>query len=271
MKKLIGAHLPIGKGLYTLQSKMENLNTQTCAFFIRSPRSFESKDLTSITINKFKENIKEPSILLPHAPYLINLANKDPKHIKVLQDDLIKCSQLGIKYYNLHPGSDVLNLGKEKAIKQISDQINQLKNDSVVIVLENLAGDGKKVGNTFEELRDIIENVKDKSLIGVCLDTCHLFGYGYDIRTEEKFENVMNEFDRIVGLKYLKGMHLNDSKMPLGSKKDRHESIGKGKIGLDAFKYIMKSDYFDNIPMILETPDPSIYQEEIDLLRSFEK
>ncbi|KAM0676890.1 hypothetical protein BDAP_002481 [Binucleata daphniae] len=273
MVKFIGAHLSISKGLHTIKHEMEEIDANTCAFFIRNPRGFKTKPLNEIEIKKWQLFVKNTETFLPHAPYIINLANKEQheKHRDCLDDDLERCSILGIENYNIHPGSDVSNLGRVKAIELIANGINNLKNKNVRVVIENTAGDGKKVGSTFEDLRDIIMNVCNKDRVGVCLDTCHLFGAGYDIRKYEQFDLVMKEFDRIVGLKYLKGMHLNDSKMELGSKKDRHECIGKGKIGLEPFKYIMQSEMFDNIPLILETPVSSEYKNEIKILRNFSK
>jgi deoxyribonuclease-4 len=272
MAKLIGGHLSISKGLYTIQEQMENLNSKTCAFFVRNPRGFNSSPLKESDVLKFRNTVENIENLLPHAPYIFNLANKEQqeKHMLSLEDDLKKLELLGIKLYNIHPGSDVNGLGRTKALSLISENINKLKNKSVTIVIENIAGDGKKVGSTFEDLRDIIENVFYKERVGICLDTCHLFAAGYNIKTKEDFEVTMNDFKRIVGIKYLKGVHLNDSKHNLGSKKDRHEHLGKGKIGIEAFKYIMNSTDFENIPMILETPDPLFYSQELTLLRSFE-
>jgi deoxyribonuclease-4 len=171
--------------------------------------------------------------------------------------------------YNIHPGSDTKGIGKE-ALELVSVQLNRAMKDvpSVIILLENMAGQGSVCGRTFEELAYIIEHIEDKERIGVTLDTSHLFGAGYDIRTAENFEKIMREFDRIVGLKYLRAMHLNDSKCELDSRKDRHEQIGKGTIGIEAFRYIMNSSYFEDIPMILETPNPLEFGKEIALLRS---
>lgn len=272
MSKLIGAHLSVSKGLHSIQPQMNDLNTTTCALFLRNPRGFNSKPLTHADIKKWNMHVTHPEILLPHGPYIINLANKDnfAKHHACLEDDLLKCSQLGIKMYNIHPGSDVNNIGKKEALSLISKGINELENKDVTVVLENTAGDGKKVGYIFEDLRDIIENVYYKERVGVCLDTCHLFGAGYDIRTEDSFREVMENFKQIVGMRYLKGLHLNDSKECLGSRKDRHECLGKGKIGLDAFKFIMKNDLFNEMPLILETPLPSEYKKELEMLRMFE-
>ncbi|TBU07347.1 endonuclease 4 [Hamiltosporidium magnivora] len=272
-KKLVGAHLSVVKGIYTVQEQMDLLGSETCAFFVKNQRRYFSSGMKIEDIEKFKKNIKNSEVLLPHGSYLINLGNPDPdileKSVACLRDDLKRCNDLSIKYYNMHPGSDVKKRGI-KCLKQIANKINEVIKDipNVIILLENMAGQGTVVGSKFEELKEIFSNIEDKSRIGVCLDTCHLFGAGYDIRTEEKFRKVMNQFDKIIGLEYLKAMHLNDSKEPLGSKKDRHECIGKGHIGLEAFKFIMNNDIFDNKPLILETPEPEKYGEEIKLLKS---
>jgi deoxyribonuclease-4 len=273
--KLIGAHISIAKGLYTVQKQMDILKCETCAIFLKNQRRFKSSELNKLEIEKFKEAVKNPEVILPHGSYLINLANPESfeKNMECFLDDLKRCNQLGIKLYNFHPGSDVKKLGTSMAVKHIANNLNKAIEvvPEVIICIENMAGQGNVIGRTFEELGMIIKEIKDKERIGITLDTCHLFAGGYDIRTEESFEKVMKEFDAKVGLKYLKGMHLNDSKAALGSRVDRHESIGKGMIGLDAFKYIMGSSYFEDIPMILETPDPEKYKSEIELLKSFIK
>lgn len=270
-KKLLGGHLSISKGIHSIQDQMEVMNADTCALFLKNQRTFNFKPIEAAAVEKFKEHVKSPQLLVPHGSYLINLANPltVEKSYACFIDDMRRCHALGILYYNIHPGSDTQNMGKG-ALKLIADNINRAMKEvpNVVVLLENMAGQGNVCGKTFEELRQIIDQVEDQSRMGVTLDTCHLFGAGYDIRTEESFEKVMRNFDDIVGLDNMKALHLNDSKCELNSKKDRHEQIGKGKIGLDAFKYIMNSPYFDNIPMVLETPDDAQYKKEIQLLRS---
>lgn len=273
--KLIGPHLSVSKGLHTIQKQMEYLKCETCGIFLKNQRRYDSPDLTQDAIDKFKKEVENPLILLPHGSYLINLANpeKTQKNVDCFVDELKRCHSLGIKLYNLHPGSDVMKIGVEKATKMIGDNINTAMKlvPDVVVLIENMAGQGSVLGKTFEELKMIIDSVTDKERIGITLDTCHLFASGYDIRTHESFEKVMKEFDDKIGLKYLKALHLNDSIHDLGTRKDRHQGIGKGKIGSEAFKYIMNSTYFEEIPMILETPDPDQYIHEIELLKSFIK
>lgn len=270
---MIGAHLSISKGIRTLQRQMEMLGSSTCAMFLKNQRQLRSKPMDEGEAEEFRRATKRPEAMVPHGSYLVNLANEDiaENSYGCLVDDLRRCSQLGIVYYNIHPGSDVKKIG-ERALLLIAAGINRALEEvrGVTVLLENMAGQGNVCGRTFEELAVIIENVSDKSRIGVTLDTCHLFGAGYDIRTAAGFEGVMEEFDRVVGMKYLKAVHLNDSKCALGSRRDRHEHIGEGEIGIEAFRYIMNSDRFEDIPMILETPDPARYKDELALLRSLE-
>ncbi|EQB61436.1 endonuclease iv [Vairimorpha apis BRL 01] len=274
MAKLIGAHLSICKGIDNIQKEMDSIGAKCCAVFLKNQKRFASTPLKFKTITNFKKNIVFPELIIPHGSYLINLGN--PKKIKesydCLIDDLKRCNELGIKYYNLHPGSDVTKMGKD-CLDHIIKYLNKALKDvpSVCILLENMAGQGNVVCHKFEDLRYIISKIENNERIGVCLDTCHMFGAGYDIRTSLKFQEIMNEFNKLIGFQYLKAVHLNDSKEPLGSKKDRHESIGNGKIGLEAFRFIMNSPIFEDIPMILETPDVSKYPEEIKLLYSLEK
>ncbi|ORD98427.1 END4 [Hepatospora eriocheir] len=268
--KIIGAHLSISDGIYKLENKMKLLGADTCAMFLKSKLRHHSSPFDKKDVKLFRSIVKNPELLLPHCPYIINLLNnKNGASFDNLVDNMYRCKQLGIQYLNLHPGSDTQKLGSE-VYKILGDLINKAhkKVDDVVICLENMAGQGRVICVEFEDYPKIFEHVKDKSRIGVVLDTAHLHGAGHDIRTEEKFKSVMKKFDEIVGMEYLKGMHLNDSKVKLGSKKDRHESLGAGTLGLEPFKFIMNSELFENIPMILETPDPNLYKSEIELLRS---
>lgn len=272
-KHLVGAHLPISKGMHTVQEQMDVLRADTCALFLKSQRTYNFKKIKDEDVSKFRKHVRCPELILPHGSYLVNLANPEVmsgKGLAVLVDDLERCNLLGIKMYNIHPGSDVNKLGRG-ALELVSENLNRVLSmvPDVMILVENMAGQGSVLGSSFEELHAIIDGVKDKSRVGVCLDTCHLFGAGYDVRTEESFQAVVDRFDSVVGLEYLKALHLNDSKGGLGSKTDRHASIGRGAIGMDAFRFVMASKVFAGMPLILETPDPSLYGEELDLLRSF--
>jgi deoxyribonuclease-4 len=187
-------------------------------------------------------------------------------------DELQRCEQLGLDRLNFHPGSHLKEISEDECLDRISESINIAldKTSGVSAVIENTAGQGSNLGYKFEHLAQIIDKVEDKSRIGVCIDTCHMFVAGYDIRTREAYDKTWAEFEKTVGFKYLMGMHINDSKASLGSKKDRHHSIGQGEIGLDAFRFIMNDDRMDDIPLILETIDDSIWKDEIELLYSFE-
>jgi deoxyribonuclease-4 len=249
--------------------------------------------LDAETIEKFKENLAKSGILpkhvLPHDSYLINLGHPEDEKLEKSRaafiDELERCEQLGLDRLNFHPGSHLAKVSKkdkenrevmqpieDRCLDVIAESINIAldKTSDVAAVIENTAGQGSNLGWRFEHLAHIIDKVEDKSRIGVCIDTCHMFTAGYDIRTREAYDKTWDEFEKIVGFKYLMGMHLNDSKPPLGSHVDRHHSLGKGEIGLDAFRFIMNDERMDDIPLILETIDESIWAEEIKLLYSFE-
>ena len=276
--KFIGAHVSISGGVFNAPLNAEEIGAKAFALFTKNQRQWSAKPLTEEAITKFKENLKKvgisPEHILPHDSYLINLGNpeeeKRRKSIEAFVDEVNRCYQLGLKYLNFHPGSHLRKVSEKECLKIIADSINEVleRTNEVILVLENTAGQGSNVGYRFEHLAEIIDMVKDKSRIGVCLDTCHMFAAGYDIRTEKSYEKTMKEFDEVVGFKYLKGIHLNDAKSQLGSRVDRHHSIGKGNIGLDAFRFIMNDERLNNIPLILETIDPSIWAEEIKLLYS---
>ncbi|KAI5190079.1 hypothetical protein NEMIN01_0864 [Nematocida minor] len=271
--KHIGAHLSIQGGINLIFGRIKSIGAQAAGLFLKPQRTFTTKPYTSETIHAFKmANTHEK--LLPHGSYLINLAQPDKeksdRSYNLFLDELTRCEQLDIPMCNIHPGSNVGKLPVQVACQMIADNINKAHKvtNTVIVVIENMAGQGNTLGSKFAELKMIIDGVEDKSRIGVCLDTCHLFGTGYNISTKASFKKVMDDFEKTVGIEYLKGMHLNDSKEPLGSRRDRHASIGKDLIGLEAFSYIMNSSIFNGIPMILETPDPERYKEEIELLYS---
>lgn len=231
---------------------------------------------------KFKEVLAQSGIcadhVMPHGSYLINLGSADEtvyqKSLDAIIDEVRRCHMLGVKKYNFHPGSAV-NTTVEEAIERIANSINIIHKEvpDVVIVLENMAGQGNVIGSKLEELAAIIAGVQDKSRVGVCVDTAHAQGAGLDVSNPEAWEKFLDDFDKIVGAEYLCGMHLNDSKAELGSRRDLHQSIGRGRIGIECFRYIMNSPRFSNIPLILETPmvSESIYKEEIDLLYSLQR
>ncbi|KAF7457441.1 putative endonuclease V [Cryptosporidium felis] len=279
-RKFVGAHVSASGGVDKSVNNAMDIAGMSFSMFLKPSRGWNAPPLKQETIDLFKKNCKENEIefekfCIPHGTYLINLGNPDQEKrnrmYSAFEDELKRCDSLGIKLYNFHPGSTVGQCTKEESINFISDCINRAheKTHSVTTVLENCA-EPKCIGYKFKELAEIIERVKDKNRVGVCLDTCHLFAAGYDVRTAESFNNVMLEFENVVGLKYLKAMHLNDSKGQFKSGLDRHENLGKGNIGIECFKFIMKDSRFNDIPLILETPDPnndsSVYRREIAIL-----
>jgi deoxyribonuclease-4 len=274
--KYIGAHVSISGGAENAPQNAKKIGAKAFAMFTRNQRRWESKPLTDKNITRFKENCTkegfDPMHILPHDGYLINLGHPEEDALKksrtAFLDEVQRCEQLGLGYLNLHPGSHLNKMDPDHCLERIAESINLALDQTtgVTAVIENTAGQGTNMGHRFEHLARIIGNVRDKSRIGVCLDTCHTYSAGYDIKTAEGFENTLQEFDTLVGLGYLKAMHLNDSKKDFGSRVDRHESIGKGSLGIAPFRFIMNDPRFDNIPMVLETPDSSLWEEEIKLL-----
>ncbi len=278
----IGSHVGFSKNDQLVGSLEEALsyNANTFMFYTGAPQNTMRYEIDDELTKKAYEIMKEKNILLEkvivHAPYIINLANPDPeKHnfaISFLKQEVSRCEKLGIKNMVLHPGSHV-GIGIDEGIKQIVDGLNKVLEDdkSVCILLETMAGKGSEVGFDFTQISDIIKQINKKDLIGVCMDTCHIHDSGYDLND---FDKVLDEFDKIVGLKYVKCIHINDSKNPCGAKKDRHENIGKGYIGLDNLIKVIYNKRLDNIPKILETPyinEVAPYKEEIELIRKYEK
>jgi len=280
--KFVGAHVSTSGGVENAPLNAARIGAKAFAMFTKNQRRWDAKPLTDENIRKFKENMElnnyKPENVLPHDGYLINLGHPDPekreKSLRSFIDEVNRTNQLGLLYLNFHPGSHLREITEEEALQNVSDSMNTAlkETNNVSLIIEATAGQGSNLGYKFEHLAFLIENSIDKDRVGVCIDTCHIYAAGYDIGTsKETFENVMSEFDRIIGIKYLKGMHLNDSKSTLGNKKDRHHSIGLGELGEDTFKWIMQDDRFNNIPMVLETIDDSIWDKEIELLYSFEK
>ncbi|WP_345969885.1 deoxyribonuclease IV [Sulfurimonas sp. HSL1-6] len=279
--KFVGAHTSASGGVYNAITNAEAIGAQAFALFTKNQRQWKAKDLDTETIDTFKRLLEEsgiaPKHVLPHDSYLINLGHpeeeKRRKSFDAFVDEVERCMQLGLDRLNFHPGSHLKQIGEEVCLDRIAESMNRTLDatSGVTLVLENTAGQGSNLGWKFEHLAHIIDKVEDKSRVGVCIDTCHMFTAGYDIRTKEAYDVSMAEFENIVGFKYLRGMHLNDSKPDLGSHVDRHDSIGKGKIGLEAFRYIMNDPRMDDIPLILETIDETIWAEEIKLLYSLEE
>ncbi len=279
--KYIGAHVSAGGGVENAPLNAKEIGANAFALFTKNQRQWISPPLTAKSIAAFKTNCEKlgflPEMILPHDSYLINLGHPEEEPLEksreAFLDEMQRCEQLGLKLLNFHPGSHLQKTDISKCLTTIAGSINIVleKTKGVIAVIENTAGQGSNVGNAFEQIAEIISQVEDKSRVGVCIDTCHTFTSGYDLRDKETYEHTWNKFGEVIGFGYLRGIHLNDSKKELGSRVDRHDSVGKGLIGLDLFKMVMQDDRFNQLPIILETPDEALWAEEIKLLRSFEK
>lgn len=251
------------------------------ALFTKNQRQWEAKPLTKQSVDAFKNACEKygflPNQILPHDSYLINLGHPETdalqKSRKAFLDEMQRCEMLGLDRLNFHPGSHLNLIAAEQCLATIAASINQVleRTSGVTAVIENTAGQGSNLGFSFYQIKSIIDQVDDKSRVGVCIDTCHAYSAGYDIKTKEGFEKVFAEFDEVVGFEYLKGMHLNDTKKELGSRVDRHDNLGKGYLGLEVFECIMKDSRFDGIPLILETPDETVWAEEIATLKNMQR
>ena len=277
--KTIGAHVSANGGVQNAPQNAKAIGADAFALFTKNQRQWVAAPLTEEGIAEFNKNCKgvfEPAQILPHDSYLINLGHPEAEGLEksraAFLDEIQRCEQLGLDRLNFHPGSHLKKCTEEDCIATIAESINLAlsKTKGVIAVIENTAGQGSNMGYRFEQLAAIIEQVDDKTRVGICIDTCHTFTSGYDLRTEAACKETFQKFDQIVGFSYLKGMHLNDSKKDLGTRVDRHHSLGEGFIGLDCFRFIMADERFNDMPLILETPDPSIWTDEIKLLRSFE-
>jgi len=277
--KYVGAHVSASGGVFNAPLNAKAIGAKAFALFTKNQRQWVAKPLEQETIDLFKKNLDIAEILpkhvLPHDSYLINLGHpeveKREKSLNAFIDELQRCQQLGLDRLNYHPGSHLKKISTEECLENISNSMNTAleQTNGVKLVIENTAGQGSNLGFKFEHLAYLIDNSIDKERVGVCIDTCHMFTAGYDIRTREAYDKTWQEFDDLIGFKYLMGMHINDSKPDLGSRVDRHDSLGKGKIGLDSFRFLMNDERIDDIPMVLETIDESIWKEEIELLYSF--
>lgn len=276
--KFVGAHVSISGGLENAPKNAAAIGAKAFALFTKNQRQWEAKPYEKAQIEAFKNECDRLGFsadhILPHDSYLINLGAPEDESLArsraAFIDEMKRCEELGLKALNLHPGSHKNMISQEECIARIADSLNIALDQTtgVTAVIENTAGQGGNLGFCFEQIAAIIDRVEDKTRVGVCLDTCHLFASGYDLREQAAYKKTMNEFDRVVGFNYLRGMHLNDAKAPLDSKLDRHESIGKGEIGLEAFRLIMNDPRMDNMPLILETIDDTIWAAEIKLLYS---
>ena len=279
--KYIGAHVSASGGVENAIKNAQEIGATAFALFTKNQRQWLAPALSSKQIETFKRAMAEAgytaSQVLPHDSYLINLGHPDKEGLEKSREsffeEMHRCELLGLDRLNFHPGSHLKRISIEESLERIAESINMAleRTSGVTAVIENTAGQGSNLGNRFEEIAYIIERVEDKSRVGVCLDTCHSFAAGYDLRSREACEATFAEFERIVGFGYLRGMHLNDAMRPLGSRVDRHSPLGAGEIGWECFKYIMQDSRFDNIPLILETPNEELWSEEIATLKGFAK
>lgn len=276
--KYIGAHVSASGGVELVPVNAHEIGATAFALFTKNQRQWEAKPLTKQSIDAFKSNCEKfgykPHQILPHDSYLINLGHPEPEALQksrnAFLDEMQRCEQLGLDRLNFHPGSHLNQITEEQCLTTIANSINLAldKTTGVIAVIENTAGQGSNLGFSFYQLKKIIDQVNDKSRVGVCIDTCHAYSAGYDMKTKAGFEKVFAEFEEVVGFEYLKGMHLNDTKKELGSRVDRHDNLGKGFLGLELFECIMNDPRFDGIPLILETPDETLWAHEIQTLKN---
>jgi deoxyribonuclease-4 len=279
MKKYVGAHVSASGGVENAPLNAKAIGATAFALFTKNQRQWVAKPLSEESISQFKENCRqagyEPFQILPHDSYLINLGNPDPQALEksrnAFLDEMQRCEQLGLDRLNFHPGAHLNQTSEAQCMELIAESINLAldRTTGVTAVIENTAGQGSNLGHTFEQLATIMEQVKDQSRVGVCIDTCHAYTAGYELATREGFEETFTRFGKIIGFDRLKGMHLNDSKKALGSRVDRHDNLGKGLLGTDLFRWIMEDERFDGIPLVLETPDDTLWEKEISLLKSY--
>lgn len=279
--RYIGAHVSASGGVSNAVANALEIGANAFALFTRNQRQWYPKPLEEEEIENFRSAVKEagiePKHILPHASYLINLGNPDPTNLKksrdAFLDEMQRCEQLGLTLLNFHPGSHLKKMSEEDCLAQIAEEINIAlqKTKGVTAVLENTAGQGTNLGYRFEHLKEIMDQIEDKSRVGICIDTAHTLAAGYDIRTEEGYRETMYQIDKIIGLEYLRGIHLNDSLKELASRVDRHASVGEGVMGMTLFEVLMQDERLADIPIILETPNPDRWAEEIALLRTFAK
>ncbi len=276
--KYIGAHVSAAGGVENAPANAHGIGATGFALFTKNQRQWVAAPLTAAQIDAFRTACDQygytPAQILPHDSYLINLGHPEREALEksraAFLDEMQRCEALGLDRLNFHPGSHLQKISPERSLDLIAESINIAldKTRGVTAVIENTAGQGSNLGFAFEHLAYLIERVEDKSRVGVCIDTCHAFAAGYDLRTAEACDKTFAELERVVGFGYLKGMHLNDAMKILGSHVDRHTPLGEGMIGMECFRYIMQDARFDGIPLILETPDEQRWPEEIALLKS---
>jgi deoxyribonuclease IV len=271
--KYVGAHVSTSGGVENAPVNANLIGAKSFALFTKNQRQWFSNPLSDASIKTFRENCEKfdykPFQILPHDSYLINLGHPEEEPLQKSRisflDEMRRCELLGLDRLNFHPGSHLNSIGVEECLERIAESINIVldRTNGVTAVIENTAGQGTNLGHTFEQIKAIIDNVEDKSRVGVCIDTCHAFTSGYDVKSVDGFEKTFKTFNEIIGFEYLKGMHLNDSKKDFGTRIDRHENIGTGFLGEETFMILMNDVRFDNIPLILETPEESLWETEI--------
>ena len=279
--KFIGAHVSASGGVENAPVNAHAIGANAFAFFTKNQRQWFAAPYTPQNIDLFKSRCEQygfsPDQILPHDSYLINLGHPEEEALKKSRDaffdEMKRCEQLGLNRLNFHPGSHLNQISVDDCLDRIAESVNMAleKTNGVSAVIENTAGQGTNLGHTFEQIAHIIDKVDDKSRVGVCLDTAHTLASGYEIRTREGFDDTFRKFNDIIGFNYLKGMHINDSKKELSTRVDRHDSIGRGVMNMDLFSFIMNDPRFNNMPLILETPDETLWAQEIELLRSIIK
>lgn len=277
--KYIGAHVSAAGGVENAPANAHGIGATGFALFTKNQRQWVAAPLTAAQIDAFRTACDQygytPAQILPHDSYLINLGHPEREALEksraAFLDEMQRCEALGLDRLNFHPGSHLQKISPERSLDLIAESINIAldKTRGVTAVIENTAGQGSNLGFAFEHLAYLIERVEDKSRVGVCIDTCHAFAAGYDLRTQQACDGTFGELDRIVGLRYLRGLHLNDAMKPLGSRVDRHAPMGEGQIGMECFRYIARDPRFDGMPIILETPDEERWPEEIARLKAF--
>ena len=275
-RKWIGAHVSAAGGVENVPANAKEIGAQAFALFTKNQRQWTAKPLTEGNIQRFKSQCEKYDYtmdhVLPHASYLINIGNPSPvawkKSRNALLDEMRRCEQLGISLINVHPGAHLRQISESECLTRIADAVNELHGETqnVTVVLENTAGQGSNVGYRFEQLSEIIDQVDDKSRVGVCIDTCHAYAAGYDIKSESGFNQMVVELRQLFGRQFLKGLHLNDSKRELGSRVDRHEKLGEGELGWNTFRMVVNEPFFEEMPLILETPDMKNWATEITKL-----
>lgn len=279
--KYIGPHVSASGGVENAPLNAASVCANAFALFTKNQRQWFSPPLTEKSIEAFKANCAQVGIsadnILPHDSYLINLGQPDAESLdksrRSFFDEMHRCEQLGLKMLNFHPGSHLKLITLEQCLDRIAESINMAldKTQGVMAVIENTAGQGTNVGFSFQHIAHIIGKVEDKSRVGVCIDTCHTYSAGYDLKSEEGYAQTFREFDETIGAHYLRAIHLNDTKKAFASRVDRHDSIGKGLLGIEFFKRFMKDSRFDDMPIILETPDEKLWASEIAMLQDFAK